>query len=69
MGMERLIALWCPALLEEGDRGDEARAFAEVVAVAETFCPWVDPVGLGICTLPSRGRAASSGASGRWWTS
>ncbi|HEY3942629.1 MAG TPA: hypothetical protein VGL60_09105 [Acidimicrobiales bacterium] len=55
MGMERLIALWCPGLLREGERGDEARAFLQVLVAAERFCPWVDPVSLGICTIPSRG--------------
>ena len=53
--MERLIAVWCPALLHEGERGEEAREFARVVSVAESFCPWVDTVRLGVCTLPSRG--------------
>jgi hypothetical protein len=53
--MERLIAVWCPALLQSGERGDEARAFVRVMEVAQTFCPWVDAVRLGLCALPSRG--------------
>ncbi|HUZ09332.1 MAG TPA: hypothetical protein VMU76_04105 [Acidimicrobiales bacterium] len=53
--MERLIAVWCPALLHEGERGEEVREFARIVSVAESFCPWVDTVRLGVCALPSRG--------------
>jgi hypothetical protein len=53
--LERLIAVWCPALLQSGERGDEARAFARVMEIVQPFCPWVDAVRLGLCVLPSRG--------------
>ncbi len=53
--MERLIAIWCPTLLHEGERGQEVREFARIVSVVESFCPWVDTVRLGVCALPSRG--------------
>jgi protein ImuB len=53
--MDRIIALWCPSLLSEGERGEEARSFAGIVAATESFCPWVDVVRLGVCVLPSRG--------------
>jgi hypothetical protein len=55
--MERLVVIWCPGLLEEGARGEEARRFARVVARAGELCPWVHPVRLGVCALPARGPA------------
>jgi hypothetical protein len=55
MEMERLVVIWCPALQEEGARGEEARRFAEVVERAGEICPWVHPVRLGVCALPARG--------------
>jgi hypothetical protein len=53
--MDRLVVVWCPTLLEEGERGEEVRAFAAVLATVERFCPWVEPVRLGVCSLPARG--------------
>jgi hypothetical protein len=55
MELERLVVIWCPELLQEGPRGEEARRFAGVVARAEELCPWVAPIRLGVCTLPARG--------------
>jgi hypothetical protein len=55
--VERLVVVWCPELLEEGARGEEARRFARVVARAGELCPWVHPVRLGVCALPARGPA------------
>jgi len=55
--MERLVVVWCPELLEEGPRGEEARRFARVVARAAELCPWTHPVRLGVCALPARGPA------------
>ncbi len=55
--MERLVVIWCPELLEEGTKGEEARRFARVVARASELCPWVHPVRLGVCALPARGPA------------
>ena len=55
--MERLVVIWCPELLEEGARGEEARRFARVVSHASEVCPWVHPVRLGVCALPARGPA------------
>ena len=55
--MERLVVIWCPELLEEGARGEEARRFARVLARAGELCPWVHPVRLGVCALPARGPA------------
>jgi len=53
--MERLVVIWCPGLLQEGARGEEARRFAHVAARAGELCPWVHPVRLGVCALPARG--------------
>ncbi len=57
MQMERLVVVWCPELLEEGPRGEEARRFVQVVARAGELCPWVHPIRLGVCALPARGPA------------
>ena len=55
--LERLLVIWCPGLLEEGPRGEEARRFARVVDRASELCPWAHPVRLGVCALPARGPA------------
>ncbi len=55
--MERLVVIWCPELLEEGAKGEEARRFARVLAQAGELCPWVHPVRLGVGALPARGPA------------
>ncbi|HXB37078.1 MAG TPA: hypothetical protein VNU75_05185 [Acidimicrobiales bacterium] len=55
--MERLVVIWCPELLEEGQRGEEARRFARVLARAGELCPWVHPIRLGVGALPARGPA------------
>jgi hypothetical protein len=55
--VERLVVIWCPELLEEGPRGEEARRFARVLARAGELCPWVHPVRLGVAALPARGPA------------
>jgi hypothetical protein len=55
--VERLVVVWCPALLEEGPRGEEARRFARVVERVAEICPWAHPVRLGVCAFPARGPA------------
>jgi hypothetical protein len=55
--VERLVVIWCPGLLEEGPRGEEARRFARVLARAGELCPWVHPIRLGVGALPARGPA------------
>jgi len=55
--VERLVVVWCPELLEEGRRGEEARRFARVLARVGETCPWTHPVRLGVCALPARGPA------------
>jgi len=53
--VQRLVAIWCPGILEEGELGREARAFDAVVAALEAFATRVDPVRLGVCAVPTRG--------------
>ncbi|HUA94919.1 MAG TPA: hypothetical protein VMB82_05270 [Acidimicrobiales bacterium] len=53
--MERLVVVWCPSLLIEGERGSEARRFIEVLDAAGELCPWVEPVRSGVCALPAKG--------------
>jgi protein ImuB len=52
-----LVVIWCPELLEEGARGEEARRFARVQSLAGELCPWLHPIRLGVCALPARGPA------------
>jgi protein ImuB len=53
--MERLLAVWCPGILEEQEHGREARMFGAVVAALEAFATRVDPVRPGVCAVPTRG--------------
>ncbi len=53
--MERLLAVWCPGILEENEQGREARVFGATVAALETFATRVDPVRPGVCAVPTRG--------------
>jgi hypothetical protein len=62
--VDRLVVVWCPSLLREGERGEEARTFLEVLSAVETFCPWVQPIRLGVCTLPARGPSRFFGGEG-----
>lgn len=55
--MERLLVVWCPDLLEERERGREARAFRCVVEALGSFAARVDPVRPGVCAVPTRGPA------------
>jgi hypothetical protein len=62
--LERVIVVRCAALLTEGDRGDEVRAFAQVLEGVEQSCPWVEPIRLGVCSLPARGPSRFFGGEG-----
>jgi hypothetical protein len=55
LSVDRLVVVWCPSLLEEGERGEEARSFLKVLDAIEELCPFVEPVRLGVCALPARG--------------
>ena len=53
--MERLVVLWAPGISTEGPRGDEARFFAEMLAILHERCPFVEPIRLGVAAFPVRG--------------
>ncbi len=53
--MDRLVALCCPDLLDEGVRGEELRTFATLCQALGELCPWVEPIRLGIAVFPVRG--------------
>jgi protein ImuB len=63
--MDRLVAVCCPLLQHEGERGEEARRFSLVLRAVDELCPWVEPVALGICTLPARGPSRFFGGDER----
>jgi protein ImuB len=56
-GMNRLIVVRCPHLLEEDEGGAVLRSFLRVIEATEAYCPWVTVIGWGICSLPARGPA------------
>ena len=53
--MERLLALWVESLSEERPDGSVLRDYLRVLDAVEVLCPFVEPVRLGLCTLPLRG--------------
>jgi protein ImuB len=53
--VQRLLAIWCPGLLEEQEHGREARVFGAVVAALGAWATRVDPVRPGVCAVPTRG--------------
>ena len=52
--MDRVIVLWFPGLSAEGPYGVEARAFARALEIIRVHCPFVEPVRLGLASLPAR---------------
>jgi hypothetical protein len=63
-GMDRLLVVRCPDLLDEDESGDNLRSFVEMIGAVEAFCPWVTTVRSGICSLPTRGPARYFGGEG-----
>jgi protein ImuB len=55
-GPERVLVLWCPDWPQIGQDAD-ARAFEQVVAVVEEFCPRVEVLRPGACAIGARGPA------------
>jgi len=53
--MDRLVAVGCPDLTDEGARGEQLRTFAKVVEAVGELCPWVEPIRLGLAVFPVRG--------------
>lgn len=62
--MERLVLVRCDGLLVEDEGATALRAFLEVLRTVEAYCPWVEPVRPGICTLPARGPSRYFGGEG-----
>ena len=60
---DRLLVVRCPGLLEEDEGGALLRTFISVLAAVEVYCPWVEAVRPGICSLPARGPARYFGAN------
>ena len=56
--MTRVLAIWCPDWPEPGDADPAAaRAFEQVVATVEEFCPRVEVLRPGACAIGARGPA------------
>jgi protein ImuB len=53
--VERLLALWAESLGEERPDGSTLRDYLRILDVVGVLCPFVEPVRLGLCTLPLRG--------------
>jgi protein ImuB len=53
--VERLLALWVEPLSEERPDGSVLRDYLRLLDAVEVLCPFVEPVRLGLCTLPLRG--------------
>ena len=63
-GMNRLLVVRCPDLLDEDEGGAALRSFDRVIGAVEAYCPWVTAVRPGICSLPARGPARYFGGEG-----
>ena len=63
-GMNRLLVVRCPDLLDEDEGGATLRLFVKVIEATEAFCPWVTAVRTGLCSLPARGPARYFGGEG-----
>ncbi len=63
--MERLLAIWCPELVEEQEDGRRARTFGRVLDTAATFSPAVEVVRPGVCAMRSRGPSRYFGGDER----
>jgi protein ImuB len=53
--VERLLALWAEPLSHERPDGSTLRDYLRVLDVVGVLCPFVEPIRLGLCTLPLRG--------------
>jgi protein ImuB len=56
---QRVLVVWCPAWpgQDTGSTESDARAFEQVVAVVEGFCPRVEVLYTGACAIGARGPA------------
>jgi protein ImuB len=53
--VERLLALWVEPLSEERPDGSTLRDYLHILDALGVLCPFVEPIRLGLCTLPIRG--------------
>ena len=53
----RVLVVWCPGWPGAGEVQRDARAFEQVVAVVEEFCPRVEVLYPGACAVGARGPA------------
>jgi len=53
--VERLLALWVPEYAEEKADGASLRTMAALLDALVSVCPFVEPIRLGLLTLPLRG--------------
>ena len=68
-GVERLVVVWCPTLVAEGERGEEARQFLAVLAAVEASAPGWSRSAWGCAPCRPAGRPGSSAVSRRWSSS
>src|SRR5260370_13385726 len=59
-GPGRVLVLWCPDW-PQASKDADARAFEQVVAVVEEFCPRVEVLRPGACAIGARGPARDFG--------
>lgn len=62
--MERLLAVWVPALAEEASDGSTLRAYLAVLDALVVLCPFTEAVRLGLYVLPVRGPSRFFGGEG-----
>ncbi len=53
--MDRLLAIWTPALGEESTDGSTLRDYLALLDALSVLCPFTEPVRLGLYVLPVRG--------------
>jgi hypothetical protein len=64
--VQRVLAVWCPDLLEEQEDGRRGRAFARVTEAVGTFSPAVEVVRSGVCVVGTRGPSRYFGGDDRF---
>jgi protein ImuB len=62
--MERLLAVWVPALGDESPDGATLRTYLTLLDALSVLCPFTEPVRLGLYALPVRGPSRFFGGEG-----
>jgi hypothetical protein len=62
--MERLLAVWVPALGDESPDGATLRTYLALLDALLVLCPFSEPVRLGLYALPVRGPSRFFGGEG-----